>query len=154
MTANRMGGFPLIAVLAGFAFAGCGGGSDAAEEAPTAEAPTVLKNPVGVVNRVGSSAAIAEMRSSLNTMENSEGDDLKGMIAKHRQSTEALLSTMETEMRSTGVTLSAEWQATSASVRQEVAGMTQMSAAQLQAVMPTHASNVRRLIELHEAARP
>lgn len=153
MTANRMGGFPLVAVLAGFAFAGCGG-SDEAEEAPAAEAPTPMTNPAGVVNRVGASAAIAEMRSSLNLMENSEGDELKGMMAKHRQSTEALVSQMETEMRSTGATLSAEWQATAASVRQELGGMTQMSAAQLQAVMPTHASNVRRLIELHEAARP
>ena len=57
-------------------------------------------------------------------------------------------------MRSTGVTLNAEWQATAATVRQEVAGMSQISAQQLEAVMPTHASNLRRLIELHEAARP
>jgi hypothetical protein len=157
MSANRMRGFTHLALLAALAVAGCGGGdaSEPAAEPSPGTAPTVTRNPVGVVNRAGSNAAIAEMRSSLNTLENTEADELTAMIPKHRQSTtEALLTLLETEMRSTGTTLSAEWQATAASVRQEVGGMAQMSAAQLQAVMPTHATNLRRLMELHETARP
>ena len=128
----------LVALL--LALGACGGEAD--DPRPGGTLGTML----GASGRAQTSIMMTEMRSNLGVMEASPGSDIAGMVPAHRQRLEALLSQMATDV---GTRRTAAWTATRDSLRQDLARMQGLGAAQLQSMMDGHARRIRRMMEMH-----
>jgi hypothetical protein len=101
---------------------------------------------VGALGRAESTLLIAEMRSHLGVLEAAGGDEMVPMIPGHRQRVEALVTQLGTQAGA-----NARWTALADSVRQDLARMPGMTAADLEGLMDPHASRVRRLLTMAES---
>lgn len=91
------------------------------------------------------------MQTQMRAMINMSPSQMKAMSAMHQQMTASMLSQMSSDMRKMNMPADASWTATADSVRQDIARMPEMSAAELKAFLPAHRVRVTRLIESHRA---
>ena len=89
------------------------------------------------------------MQTHMRMMDTVRADRLKAMLPMHRQMTANMLSKMSADMRSMNMPADAAWSATADSLRQDLAHMPDMSAAELKAMMPAHNVRMTRLMQMH-----
>lgn len=94
---------------------------------------------------------MGQMQAHMKMMETTNGDSIKAMLPMHRQMTANMISGMDREMKGMNMTGDAAWTATMDSVRQDLANLPEMSAAQLRDFMPAHRGRMMRLMEMHQA---
>ena len=92
-----------------------------------------------------------EMTMHMEMMAGAPGDSLEDMIPAHRQMAANMLAQMTREMREMSMTTDAGWNATVDSVRQDLTRMSNMSAAELEAMMPAHRNRMMRLMDMHHS---
>jgi hypothetical protein len=90
-----------------------------------------------------------QMQAHMQTMEGASGDQMIQMMPQHRQSVANLIAQMNREMRDMNMTADEEWSSTIEALRQDLTRMPEMTAAEMQALMPEHRARVMRLMEMH-----
>jgi len=95
-------------------------------------------------------AMMDSMRLHMRTMQSASAEQMKAMLPRHRQMVANMLARMNAEMRSMNMRADAAWSATIDSVRQDLIHLPDMSAKELERVMPAHGARVTRLIEMHQ----
>jgi hypothetical protein len=128
----------------------CGG--DTAEE--TAEAPAQEPGAgamPGMQGRDGMSGMQmgSDMMAHMGRMQAMGGDSLMRMMPEHRRMLDSMMSQMNREMEGMNMGGDARWTALADSVRDDMARMPEMSAAEMQAYLPEHHARVSRLMEMH-----
>jgi len=132
----------------------CGSGSQerAAESDQAVPAPADTAGMGGMPGMgMESGKMMASMMSHMNMMQGVSADSMKAMMPMHRQMAANMLPEMNREMRTMNMTADAAWSATVDSVRTDLTRMPEMSAAELQALMPGHHRRMQRLMEAHQA---
>jgi hypothetical protein len=130
----------------------------ASASAGTLEGPT-RKDSVGGMAGMQGMAGMAggmmgtgmmdSMQTHMRMMDTVSADHMKTMLPMHRQMVANMLSRMSTEMRSMSMPADPAWSATADSLRQDLAHMPEMSAAELKATMPAHHARMTRLMQMH-----
>lgn len=90
------------------------------------------------------------MQAHMRMMDGMTGEQMKAMLATHRQMVANMLSQMNSEMRRMNMSGDPAWSATVDSVRQDLVHMPEMNGQQLQGMMPAHHARVTRLLEMHQ----
>lgn len=143
-----------LGIVALVALGACGGQPDA--EGGDTAAGSTDRGAMGMDSMPGmqgmqGDGMMARMTSHMQVMQSANADSLSSMMPMHRQMVANMLSTMNREMRSMNMPGDAAWNATMDSVRRDLATMPELSAAQLQDLMPEHRARVMRLLEMHQA---
>ena len=89
------------------------------------------------------------MQTHMRVMDTVSPDRLKAMLPMHRQMTANMLTRMSADMRGMNMPADAAWSATADSLRQDLAHMPDMSAAELKNMMPAHHARMTRLMQMH-----
>ena len=140
-------------LMAAATLSACG----AAEEQPAvADSPATAAHAdsAGGMGGMGMSGMMGagmmdSMQTHMGMMDTVSGERMKQMLPMHRQMTANMLSQMNSEMRSMNMPASTAWTATVDSLRKDLVQMPDMSAAELEAMMPAHHARMRRLMEMH-----
>lgn len=148
----------IVAVTA-FLFA-CGGTPDEepAEEAPAAD--QAARDTTGGMGMGGGMMGMSAVQMGDSTMghmrmmEGMHGDTLMRALPMHRQMLEGTLSRMDGEMRGMNMAADPKWTALRDSLRDDLARMPQMSAAETESFMAEHRGRVSRMMELHRSMAP
>jgi len=128
----------------------CGG--DANEEAAPADAPAAATGGMDSMPGMGGMAAMqmgTEMTAHMERMQAMRGDSLMQMVPEHRQMLGNMMGQMNREMEGMNMSADPQWTALADSVRDDLARMPQMSAADMEAFMTEHRGRVTRLMEQH-----
>jgi hypothetical protein len=137
----------------------CGGG-DAGEDGEAADTGAAAPaggaaapaGGAGAAGGAGSSATmITEMRSQLSRLTSAGGDEIPPMVPEHAGRVEVLLAQMQQERQARGAMVSAAWDATVDSVRQDLTRMRGLTASELEGMVDAHAERVTRLMDMHTA---
>ena len=133
----------------------CGGG-DAGEDGEAADTPAAETPPAGgaaAPSAAGggtpSATLITEMRGHLSRLEAAGGDEIPPMVPEHANRVEVLISQMEQERQARGAMVSAAWDATVDSVRQDLTRMRGLTASDLEGMVDAHAARITRLMDMH-----
>ena len=130
--------------------AACEGGEQATPTADTvAAADTHAAHGAGGMV-MPSGAMMEQMRSRLRAEERISGDSLRASLPAHRQQAANLVAQLNKEMRDMNMAADAAWQALTDSVRQDLARLPDVGAAELGQVMPGHRARLDRLMTMHE----
>lgn len=89
------------------------------------------------------------MQTHMRMMDTISADRMKAMLPVHRQMAANMLSKMSADMRNMNMPADAAWSATADSLRQDLAHMPDMSAAELKVMMPAHHVRMTRLMQMH-----
>lgn len=95
--------------------------------------------------------ATDQMRAHMTAMEGASGDSLMRMARMHRQMAANMIARFNREMAQMNMPDDPKWRATLDSVRQDLAGMPELSAEEMERMIPAHHTRVTRLIEMHRA---
>lgn len=139
--------------------AACGGGEGASSgqaAAADSAAPAADTAGAGMEGMPGMGGTqqgdmAAQMQAHMQSMRGASGDSLMAMLPMHRQMAANMLAQMNREMSQMNMPADAAWTATADSVRQDLTGMPEMAASELQALMPRHEARLARLMEMHRA---
>jgi len=126
--------------------AAAAGSLEGARHADTTSGTTAMQMP-GIMN----AASMDSMEAHMRMMDGMSGEQIKAMLATHRQMLANMVSQMNQEMRSMNMSADPQWTATADSLRQDLVHMPDMSAAELKRAMPAHHARVTRLLQLHRA---
>ena len=96
------------------------------------------------------SSMMDSMRTHMRMMQSATPEQMKSMLANHRQTVANMVSQMNGEMRSMNMPADPAWNATVDSIRQDLVHMPDMSGKELKAMMPAHGARVMRLLGMHE----
>jgi len=131
-----------------FALAGCGEGED-----PEADPPDTQESAGGMPGMEGApgSGMMGEMMAHMESVEGISMDSMRVMLPLHRQRVANMLAQMNREMSDMNMATDAQWDATVDSIRADLTTMPEMSAEELQALMPSHRARVTRLLEMHRS---
>jgi hypothetical protein len=148
------------AVLSLFAIAACApGGPETADTAaagadPRAAATTPTDG--GMQDMVGMGGmpmtggmTMTQMQAHMTAMESASGDSVMRMLPLHRQMLANMIAQYNREMAQMNMRGDARWQATLDSLRGDLARMPELSAVEMQRLMPSHHARVMRLMEMH-----
>ena len=91
----------------------------------------------------------SDMMSQMERMQAMGGDSLMQMMPQHSQMLDNMMSQMNRELEGMNRAGDARWSALADSVRDDMARIREMSAAELQAFLPEHHGRVTRLMEMH-----
>lgn len=94
-------------------------------------------------------AMMDSMQAHMRMMDTTSAARMKEMLPMHRQMAADMLSRMSSEMRSMNMPADARWSATADSLRQDLIRMPEMSAGELEAMMPAHHARMMRLMQMH-----
>jgi hypothetical protein len=132
-----------------FALAGCGEGG----EDPGADPPDTQESAGGMPGMEGApgSGMMGEMMAHMESVEGISMDSMRVMLPLHRQRVANMLAQMNREMSDMNMATDAQWDATVDSIRADLTTMPEMSAEELQALMPSHRARVMRLLEMHRS---
>lgn len=89
------------------------------------------------------------MQTHMREMNAMSAERMKEMLPMHRQMATNMLTRMSSDMRAMNMSADAAWTTTADSVRQDLARMPEMGAAELKAVMPSHRGRMTRLMQMH-----
>lgn len=148
MNARNVTGVLLIgAVLAG----ACTGGdeADSAALSDTVPAPAQPMEGMDGMGGMQNSPMMTQMSSYMEQMRTAGADSVMRMMPDYRQMAGNMLSQMNSEMRDMNTEGDARWNATVDSVRQDLTRMPDLSADEMQALMPAHHERMTRLMEMH-----
>jgi hypothetical protein len=134
----------------------CGGGDagegeEAADTGAAGTPPAGGAAPPAAGGGTTSAALITDMRGHLSRLEAAGGDEIPPMVPEHASRVEALIAQMERERQARGAMVSAAWDATVDSVRQDLTRMRGLTASDLEGMVDAHAERVTRLMDLHTA---
>lgn len=131
------------------ALTACGGGDESGEAIPDTE---VVAEPAGGMEGMEGmqgGGMMEQMQAHMRMMEGAGGDSLMATMPMHRRMTANMIAQMNREMRDMNMTADAEWDETVDSLRQDLVRMPEMTAAELEVLMPEHRERVTRLMEMH-----
>lgn len=97
------------------------------------------------------SAMMMQMRAHMDSMRAMSGEHMRENLAMHRQMTANMLADFNRQMREMNMSADAAWDALSDSIRNDLTAMPEMTAADLQALMPAHHARMTRLMDMHGA---
>ena len=140
-----------VAFAAAVTLSACAGDGDAGADSAGMMGDTgAMGGMEGMGGMGGAAGMMADMRSHMRLMDGAGADSMKSMLPMHRQMAANMLATMNREMMSMNMPGDATWNATVDSIRRDLAGMPDLSDAQLQAFMPAHQARMTRLMEQHQ----
>ena len=153
MTTLQKGVLLAVTLLLG----ACGGEPEeevgAGADTTAAQDTTVIPGMPGMQGVPGMQM-MQQMETHMREMEGLSPDSLRAMMPAHRQMAANALAEMERQMRGMNMMPDAQWNATADSLRQDLTRMPEMSAQELEAVMPAHNARIRRLMDMHRAMMP
>lgn len=131
-------------------------GADETAATDTAQAPARPMPGMGPGGMAGmqSTAMMTQMAAHMQQMQTAGADSMMRMLPGYRQSATDMLSQMNREMRDRNMQGDARWDATIDSLQQDLARMPQLSAEEMQALMPAHHARMTRLMEMHRGMMP
>lgn len=97
---------------------------------------------------MSNTATMDSMRTHMREMSSMDGDAMMRMVPMHRDMATAMLARMTAERRSMNMS-DAKWSVLADSVRQDLAGMSTMSASDVKTGMPAHHGRMTRLMQSH-----
>lgn len=103
----------------------------------------------GMAGMMGAGMMMDSMQTHMRMMDTVSSDRMKAMLPMHRQMTANMLSRMSADMRNMNMPSDPAWSATADSLRQDLAHMPDMSAAELKTMMPAHHARMTRLMQWH-----
>jgi hypothetical protein len=139
-------------VLAGLlALAGCGGG----------ERPEPGRDPGGMMGRMEDSGRMgmggmpsrrmmAGMRAHLDSMTRMSPPQMQTMMARHEAMMSRMMDGMGADMRGMRMSGTAEWDALTDSIKEDLAELPDLEGRDLAGRMEAHADRVKRLLAMHE----
>jgi hypothetical protein len=106
----------------------------------------------GTGNMAGmmSVAAMDSIRSHMQMMDTVNTNRIQAMIPVHRQMVANMLSQMNADMRRGNMTGDASWTATADSIRLDLMRLPEMTAAEIERMMPGHHARVKRMLDAHQ----
>ena len=136
-----------LLALSVFTLAACGEGEESQPE------PAVQEPAAGMPGMEGAPGAgmMDEMSAHMESMDGISMDSMRVMLPMHRQRVANMLARMNREMSDMNMATDAQWDATVDSIRADLTTMPEMSAEELQALMPSHRARVMRLLEMHRS---
>ncbi len=144
---------PIRNFLAAFTFvlglAACSGGASekAADTAADATAAAAAVPAAPDTARAMSDAEV--MDAHLRAMVEAGADSAEAMLPAHRQMVANLIAKYNQDMRAMGMAGDDGWTATIDSLRKDLTRMPELSASELQLLLPGHGERVRRLMKSH-----
>lgn len=96
------------------------------------------------------SATQDALEANMRAMMGASGDQLRAMVPQHGQLVTTMIAQMNQEMGSTNMPASAAWMATRDSVSRDLMRLPNMSARDIQAMLPAHQARVSRLMQMHQ----
>lgn len=136
-----------LTLLTATSLVACGGEERAAEETPQA---AVAEQPAGGMQAMQMGGGMMEqMQAHMQAMEGESAEQFKANLPQHRQMVANMIAQMNREMRDMNMSSDQEWNVTIDAVREDLKRLPEMSASELQTVMPEHRQRVMRLIEMH-----
>lgn len=124
------------------------GGCAGPDEVPANDARSTGANDVGAAP---GTTMMDEMTAHVGRMGGIRADSMQAILPDHRQRVGNMLAQMGADMRSMNMAGDASWNALVDSVRADVVRMPELSAGELQALMPDHLGRATRLLEAHGA---
>lgn len=104
----------------------------------------------GGMGMMSNTATMDSLRTHMREMSAMDGDAMMRMMPMHREMATGVLQRMTTERQSMNMSNDAKWSALADSVRQDLAGMSAMSASSLKTGMPAHQGRMTRLMQSHQ----
>lgn len=105
----------------------------------------------GAMGGMMGAGMIDSMQAHLRMMDSVSADRIEAMLPMHRQMVANMISRMNSEMRGMNMPAGGAWSMTVDSLRQDLTHMPDMSAAELEAMMPAHHARMMRLMQMHQA---
>jgi len=147
-----------IALLSTPALAACGRDEEA-PEAVVVEEPAVgmdgmqgMEGMQGMGGMQMGGGMMEQMWAHMQSIEGADGERYRAMLPQHRQMVANMVSQFGREMREMmPMGKDSEWNQTLEALRQDLRQMPEMSAQELEAVMPEHRQRVMRLMEMYES---
>ena len=150
----RTFGAAVSGAFAIFLLTACGGDEDGEQQASAAveAAADSAHDMAGMEGMKGMSedGEMGQMMAHMQMMRGMSADSMQGMMPQHRQMAANMIAEMNRQMRDMNMTGDASWNATIDSLRQDLVRMPEMSAAELQEMMPGHHARMMRLMERHQ----
>ena len=154
----RTSGAAATVAMAAFLLSACGGGEDGEQQAsPAVEAEVDSAHDMagmeGMEGMDGMSAdggMMGPMMAHMEMMRGMTPDSMRAMMPQHRQMAANMIAEMNRQMRDMNMAGDASWNATIDSLRQDLVRMPEMSAAELQVMMPGHHARMMRLMERNQ----
>ena len=141
---------PAFVLASALVLTACGAEQQAQDDAAPPEAETEPAS--GMAGMEGmEDGMMSQMTTHMQMMDGASGDSIQSMLPMHRQMAANMLAQMNREMRDMNMTTDEAWNATVDSVRQDLRGMPEMSASELEAAMPGHHARMMRLMEMHRS---
>ncbi len=92
-----------------------------------------------------------QMSAHMTAMQGASGDSIMRMMPLYRQLVANMLAQFNREMSQMNMPDDPAWGATVDSIRQDLARMPELSAAEMQAMMPGHHARMMRVMEMHRS---
>ena len=144
--------FHWLLVLGGFALAGCGGGRDRTNRTDTV---SMGRTDSAGMNMQGMNMQgiqmMPEMRAHMDSMARMSPQQMQATMANHQALMSQMMDRMGADMRGMKMSGSAEWNALTDSVKQDLAELPGLKGSALASRMRAHGQRVRRLIAMHES---
>jgi hypothetical protein len=103
----------------------------------------------GMMSDTGANTMMGSMRAEMMRMNAMNPDQMKSMMASHRQMAGNMLAQMNSDMRSMNMAGDPAWTALVDSVRQDLVRMPDVSGPQLKTLMSAHQGRMERLMTMH-----
>ena len=151
----------IAAGTAVLALIACGGNErEASDTGATAEAAvpgTAPSTHAGMQGMEGmgdmpmGGTAMDQMGAHMAAMRGASGDSMMRMLPMHRQMAANMLARFNREMSQMNMPDNPTWRATVDSLRQDLARMPEVTAAEMQRLMPAHHARMTRLMDMHRS---
>ena len=148
----------IAAGTAVLALIACGGNErEASDTGATADAavrgtaPSTHAGMEGMGDMPMGGTATDQMRAHMAAMRGASGDSVMRMLPMHRQMAANMLARFNREMSQMNMPDDPAWRATVDSLRQDLARMPEVTAAEMQRLMPAHHARMTRLMDMHRS---
>lgn len=111
-----------------------------------------MENMEGMAGMAGmepGSGMMDRMRAHMEAMQGQTGEQFQSNLSRHRQMVANMVSQMNREMREMNMPADEEWSSVVEGVREDLRRLPEMTAAELEAVLPEHRARVLRLLDMH-----
>lgn len=132
--------------------AACGGGEpgeDTAAGMTAGATSSMAGHDMSGMGDMTSTAMMDSMTAHMRAMDTASAATLQAMLPMHRQMAANLVSQMDSEMRGMNMQDDARWTALMDSLRQDLARLPEVPAAQLEPFMDEHHDRLSRLMQSH-----
>lgn len=143
----------MAAAMVVLAIVGCAGGEKKAADTTAAiPAQGSMEGMSGMqAMPMAGNTAMDRMRAHMAATGGASGDSLMRMMPEHRQMAANMMAQFNREMSQMNMPDDPRWRATLDSLRQDLARMPELSAAEMQRMMPAHNARMTRLMDMHRS---